>query len=306
MPLLAPVNDGPDGLRHLLATDRLLMMPGCFDAMSAKLIEAAGCALCFVSGFAVATAKLGLPDTGLLSYGEILSTVQEVCTATRLPVIADGDTGHGNEINVQRTVQGYARAGCAAIMIEDQLAPKRCGHTRGKQVVSFELAVARIEAAVDARKDGPPILILARTDARATDGMEEALRRARAFQAAGADILFVEAPQSMAEMEQIVRQVPGVHMANLIEGGRTPLASATALKAMGYRIAVYPLSLLNAAIVAMRQRLRQLQQDRPGLGSLMSFEDLQEVSGFKDYYELEEALVSRTGPSSSAPSPRSE
>ena len=180
----------------MLQSHGTLSFPCCYDGLSARLIERAGFALSFMSGFAVSAVRLGLPDTGLISYGEMLDQGQSICSCVSMPIIGDGDTGYGNPVNVKRTVRGYAAAGFAAIMIEDQEWPKRCGHTRGKRVVAREEAVFRVRAAVDAREEGAGILILARTDALATDGLEEALWRARAFSDAGADILFVEAPTS--------------------------------------------------------------------------------------------------------------
>ena len=182
-------------LRRVLTSPGLALMPCCFDALSARLIQRAGFDLTFMSGFAVSAARLGAPDTGLISYGEMLDQGRNICASVDIPVLGDADTGYGNPINVKRTVNGYAQVGFACLMIEDQVAPKRCGHTRGKQVVERAEALTRIRAAVDARKEGRDILILARTDARATHGLEEALWRAQAFADLGADIVFVEAPR---------------------------------------------------------------------------------------------------------------
>ena len=222
-------------LRALLQRGDLLVMPCCFDALSARLIEDAGFPLTFMSGFAVSATRLGLPDTGLISYGEMLDQGRNICGAVRIPVLGDGDTGHGNAMNVRRTVEGFAAAGFAAVMIEDQVAPKRCGHTRGKAVVDREEALVRIRAAVDAREAGADILILARTDARATHGLDEAIARAQAFAGQGADILFVEAPADEAEMAAICRQAPGRHMANMLEGGVTPWLAARPVAGTGLR-----------------------------------------------------------------------
>jgi len=209
-------------LRDLLAGPDLLQMPCCFDALSARLVERAGFPLTFMSGFAVSAARLGLPDTGLLSYGEMEAQGRDICQAVSFPVIGDGDTGYGNAVNVARTITGYARAGFAGVMIEDQLSPKRCGHTAGKAVVGFDEACQRIRAAVDAREAlrdrGGDMVLIARTDARATHGLDEALRRAERFAALGADVLFVEAPESTEEMARICRELPGVKMANMVDG----------------------------------------------------------------------------------------
>ncbi|MDH5556702.1 MAG: isocitrate lyase/PEP mutase family protein, partial [Alphaproteobacteria bacterium] len=204
-------------LRALLDSGEIVQMPAVFDALSARLVAEAGFEASFMSGFAVSAARLALPDTGLLSYGEIVDQGRNICAAVDIPVIGDGDTGYGNAVNVKRTVRGYAQAGFAAVMIEDQQWPKRCGHTKGKAVVEFDEAVARIKAAADARDEGAGIMILARTDARGTHGMDEALRRAEAFKKAGADMLFVEAPESEEEMRLICREIPGWHLANMVE-----------------------------------------------------------------------------------------
>lgn len=269
-------------LRQLLAGPGLQLMPCCFDALSARLVEQAGFGLTFMSGFAVSAARLALPDTGLISYGEMLDQGRNICESVTIPVLGDGDTGYGNAVNVKRTVRGYARAGFAAVMIEDQLAPKRCGHTRGKQVVARAEALARIRAAVDAREEGADILILARTDARATHGLAEALWRARAFAELGADIVFLEAPQDEMEMARFCREVPGPKLANMLEQGQTPLLPPARLEEIGYTIAAYPLTLLNAAVRAMQESLRALRAGRQP-GGLLSFEELREVVGFPAY-----------------------
>lgn len=274
-------------LRQRLEEGRLLLMPGCHDALSARLAEEAGFEAAFMSGFAVSAARLGLPDTGLISFGELLAQGRDICGAVSIPLFGDGDTGFGNPLNVRRTVSEYARAGFACVMIEDQVMPKRCGHTRGKNVVPAQEARMRIKAAVDARNDGADILIIARTDARATHGLEEAIERTRAFHDIGADITFLEAPVSEAEMERYCRLVPGWKMANLVEGGKTPVLAPDRLESMGYAIAVFPLSLLSASIRAMREALRDMRSGREP-GGLLDFETLKRVVGFDDYYRDEE------------------
>jgi len=269
-------------LRALLEQPGLLPMPCCFDALSARLIEEAGFALTFMSGFAVSAARAALPDTGLLSYGEILDQGRSITAAVKIPVIGDADTGYGNPVNVKRTVRGYAAAGFACAMIEDQVAPKRCGHTRGKQVVSRSEALTRVRAAVDAREEGADILVMARTDARATDSLDEAIKRACAFADLGADIVFVEAPESEAEMERICREIAAPQLANMVEGGRTPVLPPPRLEALGYKIAAYPLTLLSAATAAMRRALAELRAGKAPSG-LTSFEELQSLVGFPAY-----------------------
>jgi 2-methylisocitrate lyase-like PEP mutase family enzyme len=275
-------------LRAILSEPRLQVMPGCFDALSAKLIAAAGYKLAFVSGFAVSAVRLGLPDTGLISFAEMLDTVRGCCGAVPdLPIIADGDTGYGNALNVQRTVIEYARAGAAAVMIEDQVSPKKCGHTRGKQVISREEARMKIRAAVEARADAD-ILILARTDARAVYGPQEALARCRDFEAEGADIIFFEAPESEEEMRTFCGAIAKPCMANMVPGGKTPILPPAELERLGYRLAVYPVMLLSAAIAAIQSTLVALQ---PGATvpppPAVSFAQLQEIVGFPAYWERE-------------------
>jgi 2-methylisocitrate lyase-like PEP mutase family enzyme len=269
-------------LRELLAGESIHIMPCCFDALSARLIERAGFELTFMSGFAVSAARLALPDTGLISFGEMLDQGREICGAISIPVIGDGDTGYGNALNVKRTVRGYAAAGFACAMIEDQLAPKRCGHTRGKAVVGRSEALTRIRAAVDAREEGADILVMARTDARAPLGLEEALWRAQAFADLGADLIFLEAPANESEMEQACRAVSVPSMANMVEGGDTPVLPPARLEALGYRIAAYPLTLLSSATRAMTEALEALRRGQTP-ERLLPFESLREVVGFDEY-----------------------
>lgn len=264
-------------------------MPCCWDALSARLIERAGFALTFMSGFAVSAARLGAPDTQLISYAEMVDQGRNLCEAVSLPVIGDADTGYGNALNVKRTVSGYASAGFACAMIEDQVAPKRCGHTRGKAVVPRGEAVARIRAAVDAREEGRDILIMARTDARASHGLDEALDRGRAFRDAGADIVFIEAPQSRDELEQVGRALEGTPlMANLVEGGDTPLLPHGDLETLGFKIAAYPLTLIEVATRAIEDALAKMADGQhPAEDERVSFERLREIVGFPAYYAAE-------------------
>ncbi|MBJ20011.1 MAG: isocitrate lyase/PEP mutase family protein [bacterium] len=272
-----------DRLRTLLAQDALHLMPCCFDALSARMIERAGFALSFMSGFAVSASRLAAPDTGLISFGEMLDQGRSICAAVDLPIIGDADTGYGNPQNIRRTIDGYARAGFAGAMIEDQVAPKRCGHTRGKEIVDRETAYLRIRAAVDAREAGAEIVIMARTDARAEHGLSEAIERCRAFADLGADIIFLEAPESESEMEELCRELPDIpKMANLVEDGDTPVLPPARLEEIGFRIAAYPLTLLSSAARGMRDALDALADGSPAPARL-SFGELQELVGFPEY-----------------------
>ena len=275
-----------DRLRQLLAQPDVMVTPGCFDALSAKLIERAGFGATFMGGFAVSAARLGMPDTGLISYAEMVDQGRNICGAVSIPVIGDGDTGYGNAINVQRTVRGYAQAGFACIMIEDQVSPKRCGHTRGKQTVGRDEAFQRVRAAVDARDAGADILIMARTDANATDGFDEALRRVKTFAEMGADITFLEAPRTEDEMRAYCDGVTGPKMANMVEQGDTPLLAPERLGAIGYKIVLYPITLLLGGIKAMEDALDALKRGaRPD--ALAGFAHAREVIGFPAYDEEE-------------------
>ncbi|HPE73042.1 MAG TPA: isocitrate lyase/PEP mutase family protein [Candidatus Competibacter sp.] len=280
-----PPLSAPDRLRALLAGEGCLTMPCCFDALSARLIEQAGFPLTFMSGFAVSATRLALPDTGLITVSEMLDQGRAICQAVSIPVIGDGDTGHGNPVNVRRTVEQFGRAGFAGVMIEDQVSPKRCGHTGVKAVVDRAEALARIRAAVEARDASAGPLILARTDARGALGLDEAIWRLQAFADLGADILFLEAPRDEAEMARCCREVPGIHMANLLAGGLTPILPPARLTELGYRLAAYPLALLSVAVAAMRTALDQLaagqMPDRQ-----VDFATLRTLVGFDAYDRL--------------------
>lgn len=287
-------------LRALLKAPGIIAMPCCFDAWSARLVERAGFPLSFMSGFAVSAARFGLPDTGLISYGEMLDAGRAITAAVSIPVIGDGDTGYGNALNVRRTVNGYAGAGFAAVMIEDQVAPKRCGHTQGKQVVDREEALMRVRAAVDAREAGADILILARTDARAVLGLEEALVRARAFEGLGADIIFVEAPASEDEMAAICQATSLPNLANMLEGGVTPILAPRRLEEIGFAIAAYPLALLAMATGAMEAALEGLAAGVMPSGAA-SFSHIRDIAGFPEYVSAEKAYAVPGAKASGAP-----
>ena len=276
-------------LREILAAPEIAVMPGCFDALSAKLVANAGFKVIFMSGFAVSAARLGLPDTGLISFVEMLDSVRNcVSGAGSVPLIGDGDTGYGNALNVQRTVVEYARAGAAAAMIEDQVSPKKCGHTRGKLVIARNEARMKIRAAVDARRDAD-ILILARTDARAVHGFDAALDRCRDFEAEGADIIFLEAPETEDEMRRFCKAMTKPCMANMVPGGKTPILPPKGLQDAGYKLALYPVALMTSAIAAMQSTLAALRQPDAGqnLPPSISFGELQKVVGFPDYWDRE-------------------
>ena len=271
-------------LRDLLKSNNFLPVPSCFDALSAKLIEQVGFKLMFMSGFAASASRIGQPDLGVMTLTEVLDQLNSITDASTIPLIGDGDTGYGNAMNVIRTVKSFAKIDCAGVLIEDQLSPKRCGHTPGKDVVSRDEAFDRIKASVDAREEND-ILIMARTDANYTHGIKEAIERAQKFYELGADILFVEAPKSEDEMRVVCKEVPGYKIANIVEGGLTPNLSMKELEVIGYNLAVYPLTALSSAMKAMVDSLTKLKTDSDRSNNLMSFEELRKRVGFDEYYE---------------------
>ena len=278
-------------LRELLERPLLLLAPGAWDPLSARVVETAGFDAVYVTGSGVSVGHLGLPDIGLATMTEMVEQVRRIATSVRIPVIADADTGYGNALNVRRTVREYEAAGAAALHLEDQEFPKRCGHLEGKRVIATDTMVARIRAACEARRDRD-LVIIARTDARAILGLEEALLRARAYRAAGADVLFVEAPIGEAEIEAVARALAGAPLLiNLGGGGETPMLPARRLQALGFRIAIYPGDLQKAAIHAMRDVAAGLFREgtTTGLaGRMVSFEERFEIVGLRHFRALEE------------------
>ena len=277
-----------DKLKNLLDQKGIVVMPGCYDALSAKLIEREELNVGFMSGFAVSSTRLGMPDTGLISFSEMAEQVRNICNVTSIPIIFDGDTGYGNVVNVYRTVRGFADAGAAAIMIEDQKWPKKCGHTKGKDVVEVDEANSRIKAAVDAsRMNNKDILVMARTDAIATRGLDDAIKRMQKFSELGADILFVEAIKSKEDMKRVIKEVPGHHMINLIEDGETPLLEMNELEDIGFKIAVFPLTLMSASVKTMQESLKNMKNKTYNT-NVSKFSDLRDIVGFNEYYEIED------------------
>ena len=277
-----------DKLKKLLDQKGIVVMPGCYDALSAKLIEREGINVGFMSGFAVSSTRLGMPDAGLISFSEMAEQVRNICNVTSIPIIFDGDTGYGNAVNVYRTVRGFADAGAAAIMIEDQKWPKKCGHTKGKDVVEIDEANSRIKAAVDASKmNNKDILVMARTDAIATRGLDDAIKRMQKFSELGADILFVEAIKSKEDMKRVIKEVPGHHMINLIEDGETPLLEMNELEDIGFKIAVFPLTLMSASVKTMQESLKNMKNKTYNT-NVSKFSDLRDIVGFNEYYEIED------------------
>ena len=278
-------------LRKLIKGNRIIVAPGAFDALSARLIEQAGFPAVYVTGAGVASSRLGVPDIGLTTMNEVLETAKNIVSVTNIPVICDADTGYGNALNLMRTTQEFERIGVAAIQVEDQITPKRCGHTEGKQLVSMEEMVKKIEAFKYAKQTEDFVLI-ARTDAIAVNGFENAIERARAYAQAGADVLFVEAPRTIEEMKRIPELLSEVPLlVNMVEGGgKTPLLPVRELEAMGFRIAIYPASAWMAAIKAIQGVLRELKEHGSTDGfseHMVSFQEMFEVVGLAQYRALE-------------------
>jgi 2-methylisocitrate lyase-like PEP mutase family enzyme len=267
----------------------LLLAPGCYDGMSARLVERAGYEVAYMTGFGSAASVLGMPDTGLISFAEMATHAGNLAAALRIPLIADADTGYGNAVNTYRTVQAYARAGVAGIQIEDQVSPKKCGHTKGKLVVPLDEMLGKIRAACDARAERD-IVIVTRTDARAVNGFDDALERAQAFAEAGADVIFFEAPETVEEMQTVARTVKAPTLINVVKDGKTPALHADELERMGFKIAIYPDMLFRIAAWAMQEELGRFQRERQydAADTRMRFAEIQDIVGFPWYYALEE------------------
>jgi 2,3-dimethylmalate lyase len=278
-------------LRALLSGRDTVVAPGAYDALSARLVEAAGFGAVYMTGFGVSGSLLGRPDVGLLTMTEMVGTARRICSAVGVPVIADADTGYGNAVNVVRTVREYEAAGVAGIHLEDQVAPKRCGHLDGKQVVPAEVMVDRVRAAVDARRD-PDFVLIARTDARAVEGLAAALDRAARYREAGADLLFVEAPQSHEEIETVAKELAGVPLLfNWAEGGKTPPVPLDRLRKLGFRLVICPISALLAATSAVRSVLGRIAADGTPINAvrdLPSMADFLDVVGMAEVNDIAE------------------
>ncbi len=284
---------GAARLRALLDSGELVVAPGAFDALSARLVEEAGFPAVYMTGFGTSAALIGRPDVGLLTMTEMAGNAGRIAACVDVPVIADADTGYGNPLNVIRTVGAFEAAGVAGIHLEDQVAPKKCGHMEGKLVIPAQEMAAKVRAAAEARTR-PEFVIIARTDARAVEGLERALERGRLYREAGADVLFIEAVVSAAEAAEAARAFPGVPLLfNWAEGGKTPPISLDRLKELGYRIVIFPISALLAATAAMREILREIARagtpaavlgELPGFGEFTDFIGLPQVREAEQRY----------------------
>lgn len=288
----------PARLRELLNSGQTVVAPGAFDPLAARLVEEAGFAAVYMTGFGTSAALLGRPDVGLLTMTEMADSAGRIAACVDIPLIADADTGYGNPLNVIRTVGAYEAAGVAGLHIEDQVAPKKCGHMEGKQVIGADEMAQKVRAAVDARTD-PDFVIIARTDARAVEGLDSALDRARRYRDAGADVLFIEALVSEAEIEAAAAAFPDVPLLfNWAEGGKTPPVGLDRLTELGYRIVIFPIGTLLAATAAMRRILKEIATagtpaallgELPTFGEFTDFIGLPEVRGIEQRYIARES-----------------
>ena len=275
--------------RARLAAPGLITAPGVYDMISARIADRMGFAALYMTGFGVVASYLGLPDAGLATYSDMVGRVTQICTIAGTPLIADADTGYGGLLNVAHTVRGYIKAGAAAVQFEDQEFPKKCGHTPGRRVIPAADMVKKIRVAVEARGDDD-ILIVARTDARTAHGLDEALRRAEAYAKAGADILFVESPESEREMEKICASFDLPLLANMVEGGKTPVLPAARLAELGYRIAIFPATGFLAAGAALNSIYHTLKLDGSSVAAtapLYPFTEFAELMGFKEVWDFD-------------------
>ena len=282
------MNDHTPHFRDLVASERPLVLPGAHDALSALLIRQAGFKAYFIGGFPVVGVRYGLPDIGLATLGEISAAVRDILAVSDLPVLVDVDNGYGDVKNVVHAVHTYERMGVQALFFEDQVSPKRCGHIAGKELLPCEEMERRIRAAAEQRRD-QRTFIIARTDAREVIGMDEALRRGERYARAGADGLFIEAPESVAELELIGKELAGVPlMANMLEGGRTPILRPAELEALGFRIVIYGISLLMRSVKVMRDSLEDIRSgELKMVGSGVGFEDYKNIVGFPQWADIE-------------------
>jgi 2-methylisocitrate lyase-like PEP mutase family enzyme len=276
-------------LKQLLKRNKLLVAPGCFDGLSARLVQEAGFEAAYLSGGAVAR-SMGIPDIGLVTMSESIERAAQVVSTITIPVIADADTGYGNAVNLVRSVREFERVGVAAIHIEDQITPKRCGHLDGKEVISLGEMESKLEAALATRSD-PDFCIIARTDARGVNGFEDAIARAKAFAKLGVDAIFVEAPQSEEELAEIPRRIPDVPLlVNVFKGGKTPMLAVERLDKLGYRIAIYPSETQRAAIYAMRAALSTLKNEGTTESmdeALTTFKERDKIVGLDEWQSIE-------------------
>ncbi len=274
-------------LREMLQKPEIVVAPGCYDVLSARLIEQAGFKAAFMTGYGASGSILGQPDYGLMTMNEMVTVCANMASVLNIPLIGDVDTGYGNPLNVYRTIREFERAGCAAVHIEDQVFPKRCGHMEKKAVIPVEEHVEKIKACMDARED---MLIIARTDSRATHGIDEAIDRVNRYREAGADIVYIDAPGSVEELKMITSRVKGWIFTNQTENGKTPPLTVQELQDIGFKIVIFPCTTVFTATKAMRKILADLKEKgttRESMDQMVSFEDYTNTVGMRELVAME-------------------
>ena len=291
-------------LKALIAKREIILAPGVYDLISALIADRMGFNALYVTGYGTVASHLGLPDAGLATYSEMVDRIAQIAKMTKTPIIADADTGYGGLLNVRHTVRGYEAAGVTAIQLEDQEFPKKCGHTPNRRVIQTEDMIDKIKVATDSRSSAD-FLVIARTDSRTTLGLDEALRRGAAYAKAGADIVFIESPESEAELAEIARRIDAPVMANMVEGGRTPILSGPKLQEMGYAVAIFPAIGFLATAQALETAYGDLRDNGKSTGRapLYSFADFNTLIGFPDVWDFEKRYAKVEVPPPPAPSP---
>ena len=284
-------------LRKLINNKHSIIVPGVYDALSARIADNLGFKAIFHTGYGTAASVFGLPDIGLVSFKEMVDHVRNICDATNVPVIADADTGYGNSINTMRTVRAYIQAGAAGLILEDQKWPKKCGHMKGKEVIESDEMAYKIQAAVEARdEEKSDLVIIARTDSYASGGIEESLKRIKLYQKAGADVLFVEAPLDSNDLKKISRAINFPLLLNQLEGGKTPIIKFNEAQRLGFKIVLYPLTSLFVAAQGIKEALSYMIENKTSVGmknDLMDFNQLNDLVNLDSFYKLEKQYSSR-------------
>lgn len=284
-------------LRKLINNKHSIIVPGAYDALSARIADNLGFKAIFHTGYGTAASVFGLPDIGLVSFKEMVDHVRNICDATNVPVIADADTGYGNSINTMRTIRAYIQAGAAGLILEDQKWPKKCGHMKGKEVIESDEMAYKIQAAVEARdEEKSDLVIIARTDSYASGGIEESLKRIKLYQKAGADVLFVEAPLDSNDLKKISRAVNSPLLLNQLEGGKTPIIKFNEAQRLGFKIVLYPLTSLFVAAQGIKEAMSYMIENKTSAGmknDLMDFNQLNDLVNLDSFYKLEKQYSSR-------------
>ena len=287
----------PNSLRKLLKTNKPILVPGIYDALSAKIAQQVGFEAVFHTGYGTAATLLGVPDIGLVSFSEMKERVSNICNSIDIPVVADADTGYGNSLNTMRTVKDYIRSGASGLILEDQVWPKKCGHMKGKAVIPLDEMESKIKAASQSRKEEKSdLVIVGRTDSLAIEGVDQAIDRVKRYHKAGADVLFIEAPDKIDELELIAKQVKLPLLLNQLEGGRTPLITMEQAKKIGFKIILFPLTSLYSSTKAMFDSLSYLKKHQTSVGiedQLVTFDKFNKIVNYDDFIKLEKKFSNK-------------